>query len=70
MLDLAAKDNHNSKYAEEHSQTPQEHVKARKAKRNPNKFGGDSKQDYERFDKMDQETIERMKKIEDAEENE
>ena len=70
MLDLATKDNPNSKYAEEHSPTPQEHVKARKANRNPNKFGGDSKQDYERFDKMDKETIERMEKLEDSEGNE
>ena len=70
MLDFAAKDNPNSKHAEEHSPTPQERVKARKVNRNPNMFGGNSKQDYARLDMMDQETIDRMEKLEDAEENE
>lgn len=70
MVVFNVQDNPNSRRAEEPSPTPQQkHVKARKAERNPNKFGGDSKRDYERFDKMDQETISRMKK-EVAEENE
>lgn len=46
--------------------TPREIVEERKRKRNSENFKGESRKDFEKLDKMDQETLKRLENTEDV----
>lgn len=48
---------------------PQEIVEERKKKRNSRDFKGDSRKDFEKLNKMDQEILKRLENAEDIEDN-